>query len=1747
MSTSTRTARLRILVSATASRTVQRLSARITAIRLTRVKADDVQLPARNRPIELVAGSAIPVGFTVTVPAGHLLGLVLELRQLRASSASTHLQKYPADGPFRRVLAERVNWTLPLDLVIEPDTETSAAFEIDTELVLANPQRSAGAVRRRPHNVGLSLERIDDARGGVRFVTRDAAGPGSPTPSFELVAPPGVFDADVTIAAEIADRGALPPLFKRQRAVGPIVRVRANQPPRGPIEISVAFDEAAMMAAGLSLDRLVVLQLDEDRRRYRELAPIRIDVVHHTLTVQTDSLSFFFAGTPGFEITYPAFHRNAAEEVAAISRLPETLVAGRAFDERAVVTCHEAPRGWTRLGLFVFEGIALGGPAERTVHLTATVEGLIAHELALTIRRPPPTKRITEPARIYGSSCSVSRGNVPFATAFIYQDGFREDQTALIEEFRGWQLAFRRAAPYAYWFDADATAWRYIRLLPDAYMENVVAAVLIAAAPQTIGRAIPIDPAHPEEVRALLSLRDFYRPIFARHDLASLIVALGLRPAFDEASRPFAAGQITFSPSAPLLTGSDDELETALAGVTAAGSQRAAANPMRTVMRDMLGPQRTDEAARPAVHAGRLLYVRARRDGAVSREIAAEDIWCATVALKRHPLTGHTFLLAIGLADAEAEEPRSALLLIERRGANDFVSQTISRDFPIFDADLAFMPDGTPVAVASYIGSRLDKPHLLMFSRPAEGWSPSAIHWHAAFQQEATDIGAFPRIVVDPAGRITVAFISPILNRRFGQLDLGSSYRWLIAKPDADGWQAAGVGSASVRSLTGDTGHRNDGEFAPGILGQSARGVAAFTPALALRTDGRIAYALGTGALLLATVDRETLTVDVRSIDIDRRTGFAPALALNRNDVPAVTYQDDFGGGDTALAASAGLHFFSLAAGNVVPNRNGDVPLSPSHGSFSVFIGGFAPYVPITCRTLRDTARLQDLLDSILMHRRFHVETAVGEPRQFWGVHWAYYDSHRELNQMIDGLPQRPRILQFTIDNSPNAQAEGIERVFLTIIDPLARVPGDFRATLDGGSFPDELRRILVEERGFRMSRPIDIGVERVLSPGENRVDPGRAWRIRDLNPFNADRLTLPDPALNSTTREPVSVTYDLRLLDDGQYEIHVPPLLTVHDAPRFVDADGHYAPCRMAQARWDVAAGFVAPMLQAAIPPINFGDQVDVRRASLRGAQISRVRPQAFGGHQQNEIRFVLVIDFVHIRGIDPEHGGAAFEAYTTEPSEFHVPFAPFVTPAGEVAWWARAVQARLGALQVDVLDWGDLDFLRFLLPFIPLLGGLAVVIADAVIDDIATDRASEQVRPPGIGGLPALLLQRYAAYVTAQLPRMPSAEADTPGRPVRVEAVYADGFYLTLWNRHDLVEQLPTTAVGAVPAIINFGNVRLATAPPPRRNMLVSCDGGLAIVLEAIEFEPDSGELRITGPMVLPQVLAPGDSVVVGIEFTPQAPLGDRRVTVRVRFNTTASVTTSVLGHVIPPPHPVARVEPELLNFGVVTAGQQQLRIARVFNVGDGDLDVTAFEIQADPNAAGVFTTPAAPIKLALGIGISAAITYAPPAGPALTHRGRLRVHSTDPDHPVQEVGLFGQSAAGALMVLPAALDMGASALLPDLPYGIGRLRNVDVYNTGTAAITITAPSFRIVDALGGASPHYLLADQGIVVTPAGPQPPPPIAQADRIIAAGASFPVTIMFAPTAEGVYPARLVLTPGNAAVPSVTVEIAGRSI
>ena len=147
--------------------------------------------------------------------------------------------------------------------------------------------------------------------------------------------------------------------------------------------------------------------------------------------------------------------------------------------------------------------------------------------------------------------------------------------------------------------------------------------------------------------------------------------------------------------------------------------------------------------------------------------------------------------------------------------------------------------------------------------------------------------------------------------------------------------------------------------------------------------------------------------------------------------------------------------------------------------------------------------------------------------------------------------------------------------------------------------------------------------------------------------------------------------------------------------------------------------------------------------------------------------------------------------------------------------------------------------------------------------------------------------------------------------GHPRPIEAAHLRAMHFTTWwrAREGLVAPPPAQAqLNLLPSIISFGSATAGTAAL-RRNLLLTSDGNAPSLVEGLRIVSSAADFDIDSPPAWPQVLMPGDSLVVGLTFTPQLPAGFRTQPIEVTANGGRKLTATLRALVQPPPEPLLR----------------------------------------------------------------------------------------------------------------------------------------------------------------------------------------------------------------------------------------------
>lgn len=263
------------------------------------------------------------------------------------------------------------------------------------------------------------------------------------------------------------------------------------------------------------------------------------------------------------------------------------------------------------------------------------------------------------------------------------------------------------------------------------------------------------------------------------------------------------------------------------------------------------------------------------------------------------------------------------------------------------------------------------------------------------------------------------------------------------------------------------------------------------------------------------------------------------------------------------------------------------------------------------------------------------------------------------------------------------------------------------------------------------------------------------------------------------------------------------------------------------------------------------------------------------------------------------------------------------------------------------------------------------------------------------------------------------------------------------------------------------------------------------------------------VSGAVSSPRDLAARAELRITVKYAPTS-LGEARATLRAESDAGATPIDAVLTN--QPPAPRILLEPAALDFGVVDVGQAVTRDLTIRNVGTAPLTVaraalsslTSREFSLDLNGVTL------PVTLDILQERKVKVTYRPSA--AGMRSGALEVMSDDPRTPIAREPLSTGETAPGLSVDPLSLVFG--------PVEQGRTRALQVLltNTGTATLLVT-PS--LTGSLDFSFPTTQVS-----------------------IAANATVPLEVTYAPSDAGTDAGTLVLTHNDPAQGPVNISLSG---
>jgi len=230
---------------------------------------------------------------------------------------------------------------------------------------------------------------------------------------------------------------------------------------------------------------------------------------------------------------------------------------------------------------------------------------------------------------------------------------------------------------------------------------------------------------------------------------------------------------------------------------------------------------------------------------------------------------------------------------------------------------------------------------------------------------------------------------------------------------------------------------------------------------------------------------------------------------------------------------------------------------------------------------------------------------------------------------------------------------------------------------------------------------------------------------------------------------------------------------------------------------------------------------------------------------------------------------------------------------------------------------------------------------------------------------------------------------------------------------------------------------------------------------------------------------------------------------------------VATNQFTVVAPPPAaaPDINLNPASLNFGTVSTPASSTLTAQVQNLGNAALNVTGVTRCAGTSAEYTFS-PATAFTVPPGGNTTLSVTYRPTA--AGTDSGCIQIASNDATTPTVPLNVSGTGNVPPPAAQPDINPNPASLGFGTVTVGSPATLTTQVQNLGTASLNITS-----IARCTGTSTEFTFS-------PAGP----------LTVAAGASTPVTVTYAPTAAGSDSGCIQINSNDPATPAVQVTVSG---
>ncbi|MEL6186638.1 MAG: choice-of-anchor D domain-containing protein, partial [Myxococcota bacterium] len=245
-----------------------------------------------------------------------------------------------------------------------------------------------------------------------------------------------------------------------------------------------------------------------------------------------------------------------------------------------------------------------------------------------------------------------------------------------------------------------------------------------------------------------------------------------------------------------------------------------------------------------------------------------------------------------------------------------------------------------------------------------------------------------------------------------------------------------------------------------------------------------------------------------------------------------------------------------------------------------------------------------------------------------------------------------------------------------------------------------------------------------------------------------------------------------------------------------------------------------------------------------------------------------------------------------------------------------------------------------------------------------------------------------------------------------------------------------------------LNFGEVALIA--PGRRSFAITNTGFAPVTL--LEIQVDTlGTQAFSSPNANPNVLSPGESLLVTIEFGPRA-VGAVQSFIRVVSDSARQgvVEIPVRGVGVSLPPCQFNLSPDLIDFGDVVRSRSSRQGLRVLNEGNTDCLITGIRLMAGSDPAFRLAAPESPSqRLSPGEAKVIFLDFAPHAAGRVS--GRIEVSISTPSSPHNVVELAGTGVDDGPLIAPSVLDFGARET------SCGARRELRIHNTGAVPLVL------------------------------------------------------------------------------------------